>query len=190
MLTFTTVTGQSLLWPGADDDRRCDECLTENASFCISSPFLPFCSSMFILPHSLSLSLRLCNFFVIVCPSVFVYLSVFVSVHSSCYRSPLHVQLHSSLRNCPLPRLPRRLWEQHELRLAHPIRSGLQNSLSIQWLWSWGALRFPNCERWRDKWCRRHREVLWSWESFPSDFQHQHTEAGVSGWSLHVRKGI
>ena len=65
------VTVQSLLWPGADDDRWwCgDEYLTENFSLCISFPPLPFLFYISISPNSLSPSPHL-HLSVCLCPAL------------------------------------------------------------------------------------------------------------------------
>lgn len=98
----TMVTAQRLLlWPEADDDWL----WIFNRNF-LSRHFLTLYS---LLPRS-------------------VHLSVFPGF---TFSSPLHVQLHSPLRDSPLTRLPRRIWEQHELCVAHPIRTRLQNPLGI-----------------------------------------------------------
>lgn len=93
------VTVQSLLWPGADDDRWCcgDEYLTGNFSLCISFPSLAFLSKLFYFsPLS---CLRLCLCFCPPLPSTVPCMSNFTAP-SGTVLSPDYPEGYGNNMNC------------------------------------------------------------------------------------------
>lgn len=56
----------------------------------------------------------------------------------------MSVQLHGRLRDSSVSGLPRRLWQQFELRLADHRRSGKPHSADLQRLRPGATLRLPD----------------------------------------------
>lgn len=123
-------------------------------------------------------------------PGICQFCNHYRSVYFSVSHSPLFLQLHCSHGDSAVSWLPRRLWEQPQLRMADNFWAGLQNSLGLQWLWLGASLWFPHHQRWRPVRGHNTGALFRRRGSFSPDVQQQRPAAGVSGWSLHVRPRV
>lgn len=103
----------------------------------------------------------------------------------SVFFSPMSVQLHGHLRDSPVTRLPRRLWQQFELRVADHRRARKPHPAGLQRLRPGATLWLPDSAGWRVAGPLHGR-----WGAVTPHQQLQRPAAGVPGWPFHVWPGL
>lgn len=100
--------------------------------------------------------------------------------------SSLSVELHRTYGYSPLTGLPRRVWEQPELRVADSVRAWKPYSPGLQRLWLGGSLWHPDSKGRGAAWLCSDGPLHWDRSAISPHEQQQHPPPGVPSWPLHV----